>query len=77
MGLAHSERPTVISDILHAIPEGVLGALIVAIVVLMLFIPLALRLAGLSGQQIVDVLTLTLQFFTNLVSEFRSQNKDK
>jgi len=62
---------------LSKLSEGVvLGAMgIVACVVLL--VPLALKLAGLSGQQIADVLSLTMQFFINLIGEFRAQNKDK
>lgn len=62
-------------DIISKLPGHVLTGLIVATVVLVLFVPLALRVAGLSGQQIADLLTLTLQFFVNLLHEFRSQNK--
>lgn len=40
-------------------------------------IPIALRVAGLSGDQIVSVLTMTLQFVTNLISSFRQQNKNE
>lgn len=42
---------------------------------LVLLVPISLKIAGLSGQQITDVLTLTMQFFVNLVREFRAQNK--
>lgn len=41
-----------------------------------LLIPLVLRLAGLSGKQIVDTIALTLQFFRGLVQSFRDENKN-
>lgn len=64
-----------LAEILKAAPQSlILGALgIVAIVVIIL--PISLRVAGLTGQQIADLLTLTMQFFVNLLQEFRSQNK--
>lgn len=56
--------------------DAILIALgIIALVVL--FVPVVLRLAGLTGQQISDVIGLTLQFFINLVKEFRAQNKQQ
>lgn len=64
-------------DMISKLPQEVLSGLIVATVVLVLFVPLALRVAGLTGQQIADLLTLTMQFFINLAREFRAQNKDK
>jgi hypothetical protein len=62
-------------ELIRNLPGEALSGLVVAVVVLVLFVPLALRLAGLSGQQIEDLLTLTLQFFVNLVREFRAQNQ--
>ena len=55
----------------------VLVAALGLVVLLILAVPVALKLAGLSGQQIVDVLSLTLQFFINLVREFRARNTGK
>ena len=43
----------------------------------MVAIPIALRIAGLTGEQIVSVLTMTMQFVSNLVSAFRQKNKDE
>jgi len=60
---------------LSKLPGDTLLAIVVAGALLVLLIPLSLRLAGLTGQQIADVLALTLRFFLNLVSEFRAQNK--
>jgi hypothetical protein len=65
-----------IIDILAKAPTSlVLGALGI-IALLILLIPIALRLAGLTGAQIADTLNLTLQFFINIVREFRAQNKE-
>jgi len=64
-------------EIIKDIPQTVLSGSIVAIVVLFLFVPIALRVAGLSGQQIQDVLAMTTRFFLELVREFRAENKDK
>jgi len=62
-------------DVLKNWPvEAVLAGMII-LLVFVLLIPLVLRLAGLQGQQIIDVLTLTTQFCINLVREFRDQNK--
>jgi len=58
------------------LPENVAITLIVVCALVVVIVPLALRLAGLTGQQIYDVLALTLQFFINLIKEFRAQNKD-
>lgn len=60
---------------LAGLPENVLIAFAALLALIVLLVPVALRLAGLTGQQIVDVLTLTLQFFVNIVREFRAQNK--
>ena len=53
----------------------VLLAALGLMILLILAVPLALKLAGLSGQQIADLLTLSMQFFVNLLHEFRAQNK--
>ena len=52
---------------------GLIGALALLAI---LFIPLALRLAGLTGVQIVDVIRLTLQFFVNIAAGLRDENKN-
>lgn len=57
------------------LPENVVIALILIIALVVIIVPLALRIGGLTGQQVVDVITLTLQFFINIVREFRAQNK--
>lgn len=64
-----------IEAILKYAPQSLILGVLGLIVLLVLGLPLALKMAGLSGQQIVDLLTLTLQFFINLAREFRSQNK--
>jgi len=56
--------------------EAILGAIAI-LGLIVLLVPVALKFAGLTGQQIADVLNLTMQFFINLVAEFRAQNKDK
>lgn len=64
------------AEIIKALPAYVvLGVAGIAALVLLL-VPIALRLAGLTGQQIADTLSLTMQFAINLVREFREQNKD-
>jgi len=40
-------------------------------------VPISLKIAGLSGQQIADVLSMTTRFFLELIREFRAENKDK
>lgn len=56
------------------LPENVVIAALALLALVIVLVPLALRLAGLTGQQIVDVLQLTLQFFLNLVAQMRNQN---
>jgi len=60
---------------LDKLPANILFGVVVVLAIVILLVPVALRLAGLTGQQITDVLTLTMQFFVNLVREFRAQNK--
>jgi len=55
-------------------PTIVLGCVGI-IALFLLLIPVALKIAGLTGQQITDTLALTMQFFVNIVREFRAQNK--
>jgi len=57
------------------LPESVLIAFAALLTMIVLFVPISLRLAGLTGQQIVDTINMTMQFFINLVKEFRTQNK--
>ena len=59
---------------LSQIPANVLFGVVLVAAVIVLLVPIALKLAGLTGAQIVDVLTLTMQFFVNMVREFRAQN---
>lgn len=54
--------------------NGILAALVIVAIVIIL-VPLILRLSGLSGSQIVDVIKLTLQFFVNIAQEYRAQNQ--
>lgn len=65
-----------IINALSNLPASVLVGTVALLVILVLFIPVALRVAGLTGQQIVDVLTLSLRFFIDLVHEFRAQNQN-
>lgn len=53
-------------------PEAFITALAL-IIMLILFVPLALRIAGLTGEQIMLVLSETTRFFLALVNEFRSK----
>jgi len=62
-------------ELLKSLPASLFSGLIVSVVVVVLFVPIALRVAGLSGQQIVDVLAMTTRFFLELVREFRNENK--
>jgi len=63
------------TEIIKALPTSLVSGAIVATVVVVLFVPIALRVAGLSGQQIIDVLAMTTRFFLELVREFRNENK--
>lgn len=54
----------------------VLAALGGLLVLLVIGVPLALRLAGLSGSQIVEVIKLTLQFLVNFAQSLRQENKN-
>lgn len=60
---------------LHNLPASLVIGLFALFVLLVLCIPLTLRVAGLTGQQIADLLSLTMQFFINLAHELRAQNK--
>ena len=64
-------------DIIKAFPGQTLLAGLIVVVVGLLLVPIILRLAGLTGQQIVDTLTLTMQFAINIIREFRAQNKNQ
>lgn len=55
-------------------PDSLVVA-VALILFLALLVPIALRLAGLSGSQIEEVWTETLRFFLALVDELRNQNK--
>jgi hypothetical protein len=60
-------------DLRNLSETAILGA-IALVGLFVLILPIALKLAGLTGQQIADLLSLTLQFFINLMKEFRAQN---
>lgn len=64
-------------DLLRALPENVVISFVVVVALVVVVVPLSLRAAGLTGQQIQDVIALTLQFFINLVREYRAQNSSK
>lgn len=53
-----------------------LALLGLALLVALVFAPAALRLAGLSGLQIVELLRSTMTFVVELVRQFRAQNKE-
>jgi len=61
--------------LLTNLPENVIIAALALIALVVVLVPISLRLAGLTGQQIADVISLTMQFAINLVREFRAQNK--
>jgi len=54
-------------DVLHDTPVAAL-----LLVALLLLIPLVLRLSGLSGAQILELLKSTLQFFLDTLREMRT-----
>jgi hypothetical protein len=56
-------------------PEAVLLALAI-VALFLLLVPLVLRLAGLTGEQVSMVLSETMRFFLALVDELRQQNKN-
>lgn len=58
-----------------ALPENIVIVALVLIAIVVLLVPISLRLAGLTGQQIAEVIGQTMQFAINLVREFRAQNK--
>jgi len=65
-------------DILTFVKEFGAQTIVIALLVLCgtaVLIPVALRIAGLTGQQIQDTIAMTLQMFVALVKEFRQQNK--
>lgn len=64
-----------LSSALSNLPASIIVGLAGLLALIVLGLPLALRVAGLTGQQIADLLALTMQFFINLVHEFRAQNK--
>lgn len=64
-----------LASALANLPASLIVGLAGLLVLVILALPLALRVAGLTGQQIADLLGLTMQFFINLLHEFRAQNK--
>jgi hypothetical protein len=53
------------------VSNPVLAVIGFAVVIVVLFAPIALRIAGLSGAQIVDLLKATAGFAVNLASVLR------
>jgi len=64
-----------IIDVLSKAPASLILGALALMLVFVLLIPLSLRLAGLTGQQVADTIKMTLTFFLTLVDEFRNQNK--
>lgn len=63
-------------DALDALGRSPLLAAVGLLVVLaILLAPIALRLAGLSGGQIAELLKSTMSFVVLLIREFRTSNK--
>lgn len=60
---------------LSNLPASVIVGVVAILGLIIIAIPIALKLAGLTGQQIADLLALTMQFFINLIHEFRAQNQ--
>lgn len=64
------------TQVLQALPQTlILGALLI-VALLVLLIPITLRIAGLTGAQIIDAFTITFNAFLSIVKEFREQNKN-
>lgn len=64
-------------DVLNAIANSPLLAVIGLIVVLALvFTPAVLSLAGLTGSQIIELLTETMRFVISLVKELRGRGDE-
>jgi len=63
------------TDILSKLPESLILGVLLIVALFVLLVPLALKLAGLTAAQIVDVLTMTTKFFIEIVREFRNENK--
>jgi len=66
-----------LGKLISALPAGVILDAVIVALVFVLLVPIALRVAGLSGAQITDVLKLTMQFCLNLIEEFRKENQQK
>lgn len=66
---------SVIIEFLKTVPQTLLLGVFGIGAIVVIIVPITLRIAGLTGQQIIDLLTLTMQFFINLAREFKAQNK--
>lgn len=66
------------TEILHTLASSPLLALLgLLVVVALLAAPLALRAAGLTGGQVVELLKATMAFVVEAVRAFRASNADK
>lgn len=64
-------------DIIQALTSSPALALLgAALLLTVLLAPIALRIAGLTGHEIIETLRLTLQFFTGIVQAFREEKKN-
>jgi len=66
-----------VNDVIASLAQQAPLVVVLALVLLLglALLPIALRIAGLSGSQIVDTLALTLQFGINLIRAFRDENR--
>lgn len=65
-----------VSSVIHEVlTSPVVAALGVAFVVMVVAIPLSLKAAGLSTEQIVKLLDDTRQFILDTIEELRASNK--
>jgi len=58
-------------------PQSLVFGVLITIGVIVTIIPIALKFAGLSGAQIVDLLKTTLQFFLSMVEAYKAENSVK
>jgi len=64
-------------ELLKSVSESpVLALLGAGVLLVVILIPVFLRLAGLSGAQIIDVLAMTGRMIVDLVRAFREENSN-
>lgn len=63
------------NTLLQIITNPIIGAFGLVVLLSILLAPIVLRLAGLTGAQIVDLLKTTMGFITGLITAFRERNR--